>query len=252
MMQIMTEQAILKALPKRYRENHDQCRSVTRFCKDKNLRYEVATFFATILYTMKGTPYILQGQEFGTPDAKYDCIDCFEDIETINFYKENDGKIPKEELMRLVNFGSRDNGRRPMLWNGKVNGGFNAGAKPWLDIHSEAGKFSLEKDLNSDKSVFAYYKKIIALRKATPAFVYGTFNDETEQGREKDYFKYTMTYWDKKYLVVINYDKSSEISVPDGLLVLGNYLFVGEGENPKNGNKTFRPYETAIYDISER
>ena len=50
-------------------ENHDTSRCISKFANDKELRFESATFFATMLYTLKGTPYILQGQEFGTPNA---------------------------------------------------------------------------------------------------------------------------------------------------------------------------------------
>lgn len=231
-------------------ENHDQCRVVSRFCKDKKLRYESATFFATLLYTSKGTPYILQGQEFGTSDAKYDSIDYFDDAETLGFYKENVGKTAESELMKLVNFGSRDNGRRPMLWSGGINGGFNAGAPTWLPIHSEKDKINLESDRKSKKSVFSYYKEIIALRKQTPALIYGVFKDETERGRENDYFKFSRTYEGKCYLVVVNYDKSSVVTLPkNAKYVLGNYAFVGEGEEQLSGKKKFQPFETAIYEL---
>lgn len=229
-------------------ENHDQCRSVTRFCGKQSLRYEAATFFATLLYTSRGTPFILQGQEFGTPDARYPSIDYFDDIETINYYRANRSRVSEEELMRLVNFGSRDNGRRPMTWTGGVNGGFNDGAKPWLAIHSEKDIVNLEADRKAKKSVFAYYKAMIALRKRTPALVYGVFKNETESGREKAYFRFTRSYEGKTCLVVINYDKPTEIAVPsDAERLLGNYAFVGEADEAANGKKRFQPFETAIY-----
>ncbi len=228
-------------------ENHDQCRSVTRYA-DSSLRYEFATFVATLLYTMRGTPYILQGEEFGTPDAKYDSIDYFDDIETVNYYKANVSKIPEDELMKLVNFGSRDNGRRPMLWNGGINGGFNDGAKPWLAIHSEKDVINLEKDLKSEKSVFAYYKNMLALRKNTPALIYGIFKDETEANRVDDYFKYTRTLDGETYLVVVNYDKESKIALPENAnCIMGNLCAVGEAEPVVDGVKTFKPFETAVY-----
>ena len=231
-------------------ENHDQCRSVSRFCPDKNLRKEAAAFFATILYTLRGTPFILQGEEFGTPDAEYDSIEYFDDIETVNYYKAHKGTMPEDELMKLVNFDSRDNGRRPMMWTGGANGGFNKGAKPWLPIHSGYKTMNLEADINSGKSVFGYYKKMLELRNGTPALRYGIFNDETEHEREKEYFKYSRTYENEKYLIVINYDKTSSVSVPENAeLVLGNYSFFNEAEDINNGVKTFKPFETAIYKI---
>ena len=67
---------------------------------------------------------------------------------------------------------------------------------------------------------------------------------------EKEYFKYSRTYENEKYLIVINYDKTSSISVPENAeLVLGNYSFFNEAEDINNGVKTFKPFETAIYKI---
>ena len=220
-------------------ENHDRGRCVTRFSGGTNLRYEIATFFATILYTMRGTPFILQGEEFGTTDAYYDDIKYFDDIETLNFYYENKGKIPHDELMRLINFGSRDNGRRPMAWNGGINGGFNDGAKTWLPVHSSYKEINLEKDLNSEKSIFKYFKKIIAYRKNSPVLLYGRFKDLTNGS--KNYFMFSREYKGKKLLIVCNYDKESEIKLPNGAVkIMGNHI---------DNRKTFRPFETAIYNL---
>lgn len=231
-------------------ENHDKCRSVTCFCKDNELRKEAATFFATLLYTLRGTPFILQGEEIGTPDARYDSISYFDDIETLNYYNANKGVLPEDKLIELINFGSRDNGRRPMAWNGSVNGGFNNGAKPWLPVHSDYKNVNLEADLNSEKSVFKFYRGMIKLRNETPALRYGIYRDETEAEAREKYFKYSRTYENEKYLVVANYDKVSVVPVPENAkLVFGNYDFFNEAEASVKGKKTFKPFETAIYKL---
>ena len=219
-------------------ENHDQSRCISKFADDKALRFESATFFATILYTMKGTPFILQGQEFGTPDACYGSIDCFNDVETVNFYHAIKGKTDESELMKRVNRDSRDNGRRPMAWDGGINGGFNAGATPWLPVHSHVKEINLEKDRQEEKSVFAYYRKLLALRKSSNALIYGKFDDLT--GDRKDCFIYSRTFENEKIVVVCNYDKESIIDIPEHYeKITGNYI----GEN---GGR-FRSFEAVVY-----
>lgn len=236
--QVMYEKNDLIFAP--YFENHDQCRCVSKFADDRKLRFESATFFATILYTLKGTPFILQGQEFGTTDAYYDSIDYFDDAHTIGFYNSVKDKMSEEELIQLINKDSRDNGRHPMTWNSDINGGFNSGAKPWLPIHSRVDEINLECDRNSNKSIFEYFKKLIALRKSSDTLIYGDFEDMT--GERKDCFIYTRTYGDEKIAVICNYNKASVIDVPENYeKITGNY----DGEN----NGVFRPFEAVIYKV---
>jgi oligo-1,6-glucosidase/alpha-glucosidase len=46
-------------------ENHDQPRSVSRFGDDGEYHYESATALATVVLTLRGTPFVYQGQEIG-------------------------------------------------------------------------------------------------------------------------------------------------------------------------------------------
>lgn len=221
-----------------YFENHDQSRSVSRFVRDDRYRYEAATFFATLLYTSRGTPFILQGQEFGTPDAKYDSIECFDDPATLNFYAVHKDELSHEELFSRMNGDSRDNGRRPMLWDCSTNGGFNKGAEPWLPLHSDYKTYNLENDLKSDKSVFRFYKKMLALRNNSDALTLGKFEDMT--GDRTDAFIYSRTGEDGKYVIVCNYKNESIIDIPDNYeLVISNYA-------DRSGD-CFRPFEAAVY-----
>ena len=63
-----------------------------------------------MFYLLKGIPFLYQGQEWGTPDPNYDSIEDFCDVETINYYNAHRGE---SDIMDKINFGSRDNARRP-------------------------------------------------------------------------------------------------------------------------------------------
>ena len=51
-------------------------------------RIESAKMLATVLHMMKGTPYIYQGEEIGMTNVRFQSIDEYRDIETLNMYKE--------------------------------------------------------------------------------------------------------------------------------------------------------------------
>lgn len=234
--QLFTQQHDLIFAP--FFENHDQGRCVSRFADDRTYRYESATFFATILYTSRGTPFILQGQEFGTPNARYSDVESFNDVETLNFYEREKSFKDHEELMRLVNFGTRDNGRRPMAWHGGKNGGFNKGATPWLPLHSDYKRINLAEDKKQERSVFLYYKRLIELRSSTDALIYGTFRDLT--GNAKNYFAYSRSHKGETYVIVCNYNRPSNIPLPKGLTrVMGNC--------PPRLDGVFQPFDAVIY-----
>ncbi|HAZ37736.1 MAG TPA: glucohydrolase, partial [Clostridiaceae bacterium] len=158
-----------------YMNNHDQPRMVSRFGDDKNFRVESAKMLATVLHTLKGTPYIYQGEEIGMTNVSFDSIEDYNDIETLNAYHEklNEG-IPKETLMEAVHKSSRDNARTPMQWDDTLNAGFSK-HDPWLKVNPNYKDINVAKALKDPNSIFYYYKKLIKMRKEYKSIVYGDF-----------------------------------------------------------------------------
>ena len=68
--------------------NHDLPRIVSRWGNDKEYRIESAKMLATLLHGMKGTPYIYQGEELGMTNVRFDDINDYNDIESLNMYKD--------------------------------------------------------------------------------------------------------------------------------------------------------------------
>nr|WGD61491.1 alpha-amylase family glycosyl hydrolase [Bacillus velezensis] len=66
--------------------NHDQPRIVSRFGDEGKYRKASAKMLAALLYFMKGTPYIYQGEEIGMTNAPFDRIEDYQDIQTVNMY----------------------------------------------------------------------------------------------------------------------------------------------------------------------
>jgi len=68
-------------------ENHDQIRSVTDLGDDKVYWKESAKMLAILLLTLKGTPFIYQGEEIGMTNAEFKKLSEIQDIESLNGYR---------------------------------------------------------------------------------------------------------------------------------------------------------------------
>lgn len=224
-----------------FTDNHDQPRFISRFGNDTDLRYESATMFASMVYLLRGIPFIYQGQEFGMTNSYHSDFSEFRDVENIHYYNENYGKMPENELMARINFGSRDNARRPLAWSDAQYGGFST-ALPWIDTYSRYKEINLESDKKSQRSVFEFYKKLLQFRKESDVVLFGDYrcvmlNDFA--------FAYEREKNGKKVLVVCNFDRESEINVGNfsGECVLSNYT------KRDSVNGKYAPYETAVFSI---
>ena len=102
----------------------------------RQYRYESAGCIAAMMYLMRGVCFLYQGQELGMCNPRYDSIEQFRDVESINMYRQLCREMTPEEAMEKINFGSRDNQRRPFCWDGSANAGFSA-AESWTPVHSE-------------------------------------------------------------------------------------------------------------------
>lgn len=116
-------------------ENHDIQRVVSTLGDDKNFWKESSKALALMYFMQKGTPFIYQGQEIGMTNVKFENIEDYNDIKTINIYKEKIKKgIPKEEALKYVWETSRDNSRTPMQWDTTENAGFSK-EKSWMKVN---------------------------------------------------------------------------------------------------------------------
>lgn len=228
-----------------FTDNHDRSPFISRAANDKELRYESATCIATMFYLLKGIPFIYQGQEIGIAASTYEGIESFNDIESINAYNTfiKNG-LSKHEAIEKINFGSRDNARRPFAWDNTEYAGFS-NHKPWLSVGSRAGEINLEKDLKSEKSVYRFYRELLRLRKSNPAFRQGTVNVISKS--EDNYLIYERQFEDCKFTVICNFEKPSKI---DNLSAFGKEILNNYSES-KEKDEIFRPYEAAVFKTSE-
>ena len=235
-----------KAWNSLYWSNHDQPRIVSRLGNDTEAYRELsAKMLATCLHMMKGTPYIYQGEELGMTNVPFASMDEFRDIESINAYREytENGIIAPEDMMKYLNYKSRDNARTPMQWSDEENGGFTKGT-PWIKINPNYTTINAREQMEREDSVFHYYQKLISLRKKEPVIVYGTF--ALLMPEDEDIFMYTRTYEQEKLLVICNFSqKERELEIPEewerGTILLGNYKDAAVGRK-----MCLRDYEAIV------
>ena len=120
--------------------NHDNPRLVSNYGDDSTPEFRVrsAKLIATMLLTLRGTPFLYQGDELGMTNYPFTRYDQFDDIEVKNAYKEKvqTGKMPESQFVAEAHRFGRDNSRTPMQWSAAPNAGFTtAAAKPWLAVN---------------------------------------------------------------------------------------------------------------------
>ncbi|APU60541.1 glycoside hydrolase family 13 protein [Clostridium botulinum] len=183
-------------------ENHDIQRVVSTLGDDKNFWEESSKALALMYFMQKGTPFIYQGQEIGMTNVKFEDIEDYNDIKTINIYKEKIKKgIPKDQALKYVWETSRDNSRTPMQWDTTENAGFSK-EKPWMKINSNYVDINVRKQENNLNSILNFYKKIIRVKKENEALIYGKYN--LILAHHEQIYAYTRTLGNEKFIVIAN------------------------------------------------
>ena len=227
--------------------NHDQPRCVSRFGNDSEQYRELsAKMLATMTHFQKGTPYVYQGEELGMTNAYMENIADYRDIESLNAYKELTTKenIPAKTVMGYIKAVGRDNARTPMQWDASDNGGFTSGT-PWLQVNKNYKTINAAAQVNDPDSVFAYYKKLIALRHTNEVMVNGVYDVLIPD--HPQIYAYTRTLGDKQLLVLCN-DSDTNAAIPAELqekIHAAKNILIQNYKDPDES--TLRPYEAVVY-----
>ncbi|SCJ05424.1 Oligo-1%2C6-glucosidase [uncultured Clostridium sp.] len=226
--------------------NHDLPRIVSRWGNDKEYRVESAKMLATLLHGMKGTPYIYQGEELGMTNIRLENIDEYNDIETLNMYKDRISKgYDHDDIMNSIYIKGRDNARTPMQWDDSENSGFTTG-KPWLSVNKNYKDINAKKALKDKNSVFHHYKKLIDIRKHNDTIIYGDY--KLLASDHKSIFAYIRELNGDKILVVCNfYSDEVDFKLNQDFnfaeILLSNY----SDSSTLLENLKLRPYEAIMY-----
>lgn len=188
------------------------------FLTYKEYRRESAKLLATILLTLRGTPYIYQGEEIGMTNVAFETIEDYRDLSTIfTYHSEVSNGVASEDILDRIHSFSRDNARTPMQWDASENAGFTKGT-PWIRVNSN-------------------YKEI----------------DVAEAEEDEKVFAYLRTDGTEKYLEVLNFSEDdTRFLWPEGNeykscgLVISNYA---EHDSNTVCDIKLRPFEAGVYKV---
>ena len=150
--------------------NHDHSRTATRYGPAR------ARAAAVMVLTLRGTPFLYQGEELGMTD----------------------GAVPVEAI---VDVDGRDPERVPMPWEPGPGAGFTTG-EPWLPLHPDADRLAASVQGADPGSPLSLYRELLALRRATPALQVGGYRSVDAA---PDVFAYERAHDGNRLLVAVNF-----------------------------------------------
>ena len=193
--------------------NHDFPRSVSRWGHDSKPYWRnSATLLQTFSLSMRGTPYIYQGEEIGMTNVRFDSIEDYRDINTLNAYhKAAHNCDDLKAFLENEKDASRDNSRTPVQWDDTLHAGFTEG-EPWIKVNPnyKTGLNVAAQEIDPD-SVLNYFRKMIKVRKTHKTLIYGTY-ELLEKDHEQVY-AYTRSHQNEQYLVLLNFS-TEEVEFP--------------------------------------
>jgi alpha-glucosidase len=131
--------------------NHDHSRAATRYGHD-GLGQQRARLAALLLLTLRGTPFLFQGEELGLEDATV-------------------------ARSAAVDVAGRDPARAPIPWVAVSDddpfAGFSTSA-PWLPLPPDVDRANVARQRDDDESMLAFYQRLLQLRRVRCEWRRGT------------------------------------------------------------------------------
>ena len=248
--------------------NHDRSRIGTHVGEEQKKNV------ALVLLTLRGTPTLYNGDELG-----------LEDVE-----------IPVEKMKdpQAITYGphrSRDPCRTPLPWNASPNAGFSPEkSETWLPVNDDFLMRNVAALGEDENSILVYYRKLIWLRKKSPALLVGDYRsldlskevklsqDQIENAKQKilkeyedesmaksliekipktvkveNVYGFVRSLDEEKFVILINFTgKEQTVSNPEikGELVLASVERDALDGTTADGDYTLMPNEGAIIKVT--
>ncbi|MDX2163514.1 MAG: alpha-amylase family glycosyl hydrolase [bacterium] len=198
--------------------NHDMPRLASRIGAAQ------ARVAAMLLLTLRGTPFIYQGEELGMLNG---------DI-TPEQYQDPQG----------INTGvSRDFERTPIHWSAaEPYAGFST-AEPWLPVGPHVETINVQTERVTPDSMLNLYRALIVLRRVNPVLTLGRY---IPLDAPDDVLMYARRHGDSEIVVALNFTHAEKPITLDrgGKLVLSTHL--DRAEQPIFSAYTLRPNEGIV------
>ena len=231
-------------------ENHDRPRSINEYFPDGADPVLAGRAIGTVLLTLRGTPFIYEGEELGYVNAAFPTIDDYNDLSSKNQYESalSKGYTEAEALAGVQRF-SRDNARTPMQWDDSESAGFTTG-KPWLPVHDDFERENAATEAADPTSVLDWYLRLVDFRNANEVLIDGSYTEVFPDSEQV--YAFTREDGDAELLIAVNFtggevpidlSEAGIASPEDAEILLSSYENI---DDAKPSAEMLRPYEAII------
>lgn len=230
-----------------YWHNHDHPRIVSHYGDDRRYRRRSAKTLAYLLFYLRGTIMVYQGEELGMTNVRYESIDEFRDVEVFTEYDNMlESGLTEENALSVIRERSRDNARSPMQWNDDEHGGFST-MKPWMKTNTNYRDINVKNEQRDPGSVLSTYQQLMRSRKKDPSIAKGRVRFIEE--KDKDHITYTNQTMNGIYLISGNLsEKEKEVDLgklnPDQFRILHDSA---DGIRVDKNRLRLKPYQGIVF-----
>jgi Glycosidases len=196
----------LKGWPCNTLGNHDCSRIRTRY-GDRLHDAALARLHAALVLTLKGTPFLYNGEEIGMTDYMLTDISQVKDTMGSWYYHAivTDMGVHPDEAMQRTAAMTRDKNRTPMQWSNNPNAGFSpSNVATWLPINPNyKNGINVRDQQHNPSSLLNYYKHLLQVRKNSPALIAGEYIPLNNTAN--DYFAFIRKSNEQTILVILNF-----------------------------------------------
>ncbi|NEO28627.1 MAG: alpha-glucosidase, partial [Kamptonema sp. SIO4C4] len=199
------------AWPNYFIDNHDIPRHLSRWitCTMCTEPVRVAKAAATLLLTLRGTPFLYYGQEIGMVNHLDIPPDKLRDKAVV---LSDTGEVPPP----------RDGGRTPMQWDTSAYAGFSFGQEvdPWLPIHDNYQEVNVATELADENSILNFYRRVIQVRRNSEALLWGKWKPLIHYPDEQ--LAYLRATENEQVVIILNFGYQQPLQL-DEPLEYGNW-----------------------------
>jgi len=202
--------------------NHDNPRMISKIDPECLYTVPLSKLLAVLQMTLRGTPFLYQGDEACVCNVDFKSIDEITDVESKGLYAELIKTMPPEKAFKRIVAGTREHARIPINWE-----------------EHEGQRYTID-------SAWRFFRDLIALRRSSQALIYGEL--EFLYPRDKNLFCYTRRSKNEYYYIEVNLGpgKSKSKASSNATLLFCNY---GKPMDSGPGPKTLGPYEARVYSL---
>jgi alpha-glucosidase len=236
--------------------NHDTPRTWNRYGDGAN-DAALARLHAALMLTLKGTPFLYNGEEIGMTNLTLASPDQLRDTAATHHYRQMVERlgIAPDTAFQAVAAATRDRCRSPLQWSAAPNAGFSPpGVAPWLPVNPNyAAGVNVADQERDPAALLAFYRRLIALRQATPALVAGDYHALHQHSEAYLAFLRHDAASGQTCLVILNFADEAQTAIFDLSAAAATPLFSSHGrpDQPLDLDwLTLAPYEILIAELS--